>query len=131
MMLVLDASAAVRVVTGHDADGLLAAALGQANEVVVPDLFAPEVSSALWKWARYGGVDTETALASLRVALALPDRWLPCAELAPEVFELAARLGRPVYDLYYLVAARRLAAVLMTRDNGLIRLAGELGVRVG
>lgn len=130
MILIADASAAVRVALGQDHDGRLIASLGAASAVWAPDLFPAEVSSALWKSARFGGVGVDAVLSSLRLALDLPDRLLPCIELAPEVVVLAVEQGRPVYDLFYLVAARRHAAVLLTCDAGLARLATQLGVRV-
>lgn len=131
MIVILDASAAVRIATGQDQDGSLTAKLEAASAVWAPDLYAAEVSSAMWKSARFGGVEVDAALTSLRLALDLADRLLPTAELALEVLALAARHGRPVYDLFYLVAARRHAAVLLTRDAALARLAEELGVRLG
>lgn len=130
MILILDASAAVRVALGQDTDGRLSAALSSASAVWAPDLYAAEVSSALWKSARFGGVGVDAVLVSLRLALDLPDQLLSSHELASEVVALAVAQSRPVYDLFYLVAARRNAAVLLTCDAGLARLAIALGVRV-
>jgi predicted nucleic acid-binding protein len=126
----LDASAAVRIVTGQDEGGRLAAALDPNEPTRVPDLFAAEVTSALWKLARFGGVDAEVAGRSLQAALALPSEVATTRELAAEVFAAAIRHDRPVYDLFYFVLARRHDAVLVTADRRLGAFAVAQGVRV-
>jgi predicted nucleic acid-binding protein len=130
MIVVLDASAAVRVVTRQPEADRLATWLSAASRVVVPDLFASEVSSALWKLARFAGLPSQVAGDALSAALALPDEVLGGADLAPEVLQLALQRQRAVYDLYYLIAARRLGANLLTTDKGLATFAREIGVAV-
>lgn len=128
MIAVLDASAAIRLVTRQDADGAIAAAVAAAEAVLVPELFVAEVSNALWKIARRAGVAGEDVQSALRHALALPDRAVAMSQLAPEVLALALRLGHPTYDLYYLALARREAALLVTEDGRLRALCAAEGV---
>jgi len=52
------------------------------------------------------------------------------AELAVESLHEALRLNHPVYDLYFLVLARRNGATLLTVDEKLKRLALDCGVSV-
>lgn len=128
MIAVLDASAAVRLVTGGDPDATVQTALLQASTIIVPDLFVAEVTNALCKLARFADLPAHQADTALRDALGLIDRIEPTAALAHETLALAARLERPAYDLFYLVLARREAATLVTLDRRLGELARAEGV---
>lgn len=128
MRVILDASAAVRLVTGSDEAGRIRASLTTASTVAVPDLYVSEVTNALWKLARFADLPAAQADVALRDALSLPDSFVSTRELAPEVLALAQRFQRPAYDLFYLVAARREAARLVTLDRRLAELAAALGV---
>jgi len=128
--VVLDASAAVRIVVGPTPTTIVAA-LETADEVIAPSLFAEEVANALWKYVRANVFTPADAITRLRTALALRDSTTRTTEsLLVEALNEACRLGHPVYDLVYLVAARRNAATLVTCDNKLASLASSQGIPV-
>ncbi len=127
MKLVLDASAAIRLVTGA-ASNEIAAAVQRADEVLAPDLFVSEVANALWRIAKQQSLSTEEAVAALDLACSLPDTLVPVATIRREVLAEAMRLAHPAYDLAYLVLARREVASLATVDKRLAALADEVGL---
>ena len=107
MRLVLDASAAVRMVMrAEDADGLLES-VATATVVAAPSLYASEVANALWKYVKAGNLDAETALERLEESINLIDAFTPDWELTTEALTEAVRFKHPVYDLLYAVLARR------------------------
>ena len=124
MRLVLDASAAVRVVLGGERAGALLDALEAASAVTAPALLVSEVANAFWKYHRAGALSVEEALAHHAEAVNLVDELTPDSELITEALAEAARRGHPVYDLLYAVLARRRGAAVLTLDE---RLAGLLG----
>jgi len=129
-ILVLDASAAVRIVIGPSPVEIVAA-LDSAEDVIAPSLFMEEVSNALWKYVHAGVLTTSDAITRVRTALSLCDRVLPLGNgesFLTEVFNEACRLDHPVHDLIYLVTARRHGAVLATCDHRLATLATCHGV---
>lgn len=128
--LVLDASAALRVVldvAGHD---LLLDRLESAEAVYAPSLFVAETANALWKYVTAKQVSEEEALRHHRDAVALVDRLVPDADMFPEALTVAARHKHPVYDALYVIAARRNGAALMTMDKRLMALARQLGITI-
>jgi predicted nucleic acid-binding protein len=130
MRLVLDASAAVRVVMrAEDAAGLLAVLAG-ADVVAAPRLFASEVANSLWKYTRAGALAVETALGRYEEAMGLVDDLTPDDELATEALAEAAHHGHPVYDLLYAILARRHGCSVLTRDERLANLLGVMGIPV-
>lgn len=130
MNVVLDASAAVALVTGSDPRRRLARLVTEADAVRAPDLFVAEVTNTFWKYHGLGGVELERCAEGLARALELPDELVAASTLSEEVFDLACRLGHPAYDLFYVVLARRHAAVLATTDKQLSSLCRRLKVRV-
>lgn len=61
-------------------------------------------------------------------AVSLPDDYISESELYREAFALSCQLKHPVYDILYLILARRHHAQLLSMDKKLLRLAAECGV---
>jgi predicted nucleic acid-binding protein len=129
MTLVLDASAAMRLVVGGAGREAVEVAVNEADEVISPTLFSVEVANALWKHVKVGDFDTASAKERLKTALGLCDRQQDVSELVIEALGEAARLNHPVYDMIYLVTARRLDADLATADKRLAKVATALGIK--
>ena len=129
--LVLDASAALRLVLGLPEANELAAQLQRTSVVMVPELYCSEVANALWKYVNAGHFDIDAALARFDEALALADSFVPDRTLAVEALAEAAARQHPVYDLLYIVLARRHGARVLTLDARLTELAADMGVGVG
>ena len=128
--VVLDASAALRVVLAMDESKELAEKLGRTSIVMVPALYCSEVANGLWKYVRGDHLTVNQALERYDEALALADSFVPDRTLTIEALAEAAARQHPVYDLLYIVAARRHGAGLLTRDVRLSSLAADMGVAV-
>lgn len=124
--LVLDASAAVRLICHDAAAEGWAEQLTQASMVLAPELMLTEVANTLWKLSRIGSlvaVDPQVLLAGARD---LVDQFEPDRELQVEALALACHLDHPVYDCLYLALARREAAQILTADQRLQALAAKV-----
>ena len=128
MRVVLDASAAVRLVMRMEGAAVIADRLEAASLVLAPNLFHTEVANALWKYVRAGQLSPELALRRLDEAGELIDGQGQDQELLTEALATACQQDHPVYDLLYVILARRNAANLLTRDRRLGDLATRLGV---
>lgn len=126
MMLVVDASVAVKWFVEEpgtaDAMGLLSGP----DAVIAPELVVAEVVNVVWKHLMRGDLKRQQIA---HVPGALPrmfaELW-PTVWLAREAFEIAAELRHPVYDCFYLALAESENAVMVTADRRLIgRLAGS------
>ena len=124
--LVLDASAVLRLIT-HDLMARdWAEQLGQAPLVLAPELMLTEVANALWKLRRSAGLAGMDPQQLLADAIDLVDQIEPDRHLQVEALALACHLNHPVYDCLYLALARREAALLLTADQRLQRLADQV-----
>jgi predicted nucleic acid-binding protein len=129
--IVLDASAALRLVLGLAEAKELALQLERTSVVMVPGLYCSEVANGLWKYVNAGHFDIDEALARFDEALALADSLVPDRTLTVEALAEAAARQHPVYDLLYVVLARRHGARLLTLDARLSGLAADMGIGVG
>jgi predicted nucleic acid-binding protein len=128
--IVLDASAALRLVMRMEDAAALADRLERASLVLSPSLFQAETANALWKYVQADQLTLDQALVRLEEALALVDVQIPDAELATESLASACQYRHPVYDLLYAVAARRHAGGVLTRDHRLVKLLREMDIAV-
>ena len=123
---VLDASAALRLITRDPQADAWAPLLQQAGLVLAPELMLTEVANGLWKLARaraLQGVEPQLLLAEARD---LVDQITPDRELQVEALSLACHFNHPVYDCLYLALARREAASLLSADQRLLTLAARV-----
>ncbi len=124
--LVLDASAVVRIIEGSPQAAAFQQAVLDAELVLAPELMLTEVSNALWRLQRAGQLQVESLQQCLSRAGALVDHIEPDRHLQVEALALACHLDHPVYDCLYLALARREAAILLTADQRLQRLAATV-----
>jgi predicted nucleic acid-binding protein len=123
---VLDASAALRLITQDPAAEDLARQVEQMALVLAPELMLTEVANALWKLQRAGSLEGINPQLLLADARDLVDQIEPDRTLQVEALALACHLNPPVYDCLYLALARREAATLLSTDQRLLALAARV-----
>ena len=129
MRLVLDASGAIEVVLSRTKAAAFAQALGEADEVLAPDLFVAELVNTVWKYHQFESLDLNVCDQALEHALSLIDALVPCKELYREAFLLARSARRPAYNMFYLSLARQEDAAFLTTDSALKKEAARQGIR--
>ena len=98
------------------------------EEVIAPSLYSIEAVNVAWKLVHRAVMEKGEAKGLIQDALALPDRLVPADDMLVEAFALAVSLDHSVYDMLYLVLARRNDATLMTGDKRLQALCLDAGV---
>ncbi|MBU0485651.1 MAG: type II toxin-antitoxin system VapC family toxin [Proteobacteria bacterium] len=130
MIVVLDASAAIEVVLHRDSAEKLSKQLVEADWVIAPTLFISEVANTVWKYQKFADLPFQLCEKALEQALALPDDYINEYDLFREAFKLSCTLDHPVYDMLYLVTARRNNAILLTLDKKLRQIAIKCSVEI-
>ena len=126
MRLVLDASAAANVILRTGLAPGLIEKLKRSRLVIAPTLFHGEIANTLWKYVRSGDLDKETALARYAEATGLVDIFEADEQLAAEALSTAIRYKHPVYDILYVILARRHGCRILTVDKKLIALIRQV-----
>jgi len=123
MIAVLDVSAAVELLLKRSCAAQVGDVVSQADWVLVPSLYVAELGNVFWKYHQFHDMPLGECERAIEVGLALPDTFGDDRELQREAFAMACRCEHSVYDMLYLVLARRHAACLVTMDKRLKRLA--------
>lgn len=126
MRIVLDASAAANIILRTELAPVLIEKLKQIPLVIAPTLFHGEIANTLWKYVRLGDLDKETALSRYAEAIGLVDTFEADEQLAAEALSAAIRANHPVYDMLYVVLARRHGCTVLTVDKKLTALILQL-----
>lgn len=124
--LVLDASAAIRLVLSPADHDEWLDLLESSGTTIAPELFAMETANALWKYHQAGKLSQEEITGFHAQALALVTDWQEDKSLFPEALLLAAKKRHPVYDCVYLTCCHRFGARLLTHDSRLGKLYDQL-----
>lgn len=128
MMIVLDASAAVGMVSRTPEGLALAQLLLSGEKVISHDLLSVEVCEAFREYQRMGETTRADALEYVAKAMSLVDELIDVQALMREALVEAIRLDRSVSDMLYFVLARREGATLFTLDKELQSVCLSNGV---
>jgi hypothetical protein len=93
--VVLYASVAIEVALGRGQAERLAGVLEEADVVLAPELFVPEVVHTIWKYQQFEGVSLGTCERAIETALALVDGLVSSKETYGEAFSSPERRTGP------------------------------------
>ena len=132
MMLVIDASVAVKFVAREPGTNEANALVSSSQVLIAPDWMLVEVIEALRKKVKANELIQADAKAGLDVLKQLFERFDPAAELLSEMQSLAFQLKHPAYDCLYLALALREGVPMITADRKFWNAAkrAELGQHV-
>lgn len=130
MIAVIDASAAVEITLQRDSAAKLMVLLTEAEWVIAPSVYVAEISNVFWKYQSFTDLSQAECETHLDTAIALPDDLINDKDLYREAFKLGCTLDHSIYDMLYLILARRHNATLLTMDKKLLRNAQQSGVTV-
>jgi len=130
MIVVVDASAAIEIVLQRNSAEKLSKLVIEADWVIAPTLFISEVANTVWKYQKLADIPYRFCEKALEQAIALPDDFINEHDLYREAFKLSCSLNQSVYDMLYLVTARRNNGILLTLDKKLIQAAIKCSVDI-
>ena len=122
MMAVVDASGIMQILLKTDKMERFNAILQEASLVLAPDLYVTELTNVFWKYCASGILSEEICLSSIEDGLNYVDRFFEAGDMWREAFAESIRNRHSVYDMLYLVLARRSNAVLVTNDTDLAKI---------
>jgi predicted nucleic acid-binding protein len=128
--LVLDSSSALALVMARPERLSIAALLQHPDWVLAPSLFVYEVANTLSKYHWLLGIKWKDLQERYRQAIGLADELLPAGELHIEALHLACQLGCSADDAFYLAAAKRRKAAILSLDRRVIEAASRLQIPV-
>lgn len=125
MIVVLDASAAIEIALEKQKAEEFRKILKESDIVLAPDIFPSEITNVFWKYYSFSDMPGEKCQKGMDFCLCLVDDYIETKTLCREVFTESIKEGHPVYDLFYLVLARRHSATVISKDKKIKKLASK------
>lgn len=130
MTVVLDASAAIEIALHKEGAKAFQKILIDSDLVLAPDTFPSEITNVFWKYAVYSEMGREICETGIYCCLDLIDTYVDTKAICAEVFAESMNTEHPAYDLFYLVAARRHNAAIVSKDKKMMATAKRLNIKV-
>lgn len=128
MITVLDVSGAIEILLQKDKKTKYEEIYKQASWVIAPDFFVSEISNVLWKYYRANLFSHEECIQYVEDGISMVDDFIDAQELWKEAMSEGIKNNHSIYDMYYLVLARRNDATLMTNDNCLAEFCKQFKI---
>jgi len=130
MIIVLDASAGIEIALSRESSEIYERKIEKASKVITSELYKAETANVLWKYNNAGLLSKEEVQKRLKYCDELIDEYIDISENNEEALNEGIRIKHSVYDLLYLVIARRNGAILLTQDKKLKKIAKDSGVEI-
>ena len=119
MIVVIDVCGVVEILLQKDKALKYYQILKEASLRITPDLYVSELSNTLWKYHN-AKIRTENECNELiQDGIDFINRFIDSKELWKEALDEGIKNNHSIYDMFYMVAARRNNAVLVTNDSDL------------
>jgi len=128
MIIVLDASAGIEIALSRDNAESYERKIEKASKVITSELYKAETANVLWKYNSAGLLNKDEVQRRLKYCDDLIDEYIDISENNEEALNEGLRIKHCVYDLLYLVIARRNGAILLTEDKKLKKIAQDNGL---
>ena len=126
MICVIDASAAVEIVLRKSNAIDMINRIIASEKVIAPALFYTETGNTFRKYIKGGYLEKDQGVKLFKDSLKIVDEITDIALLIDEAVNESIRLDHSVYDMLYLVLARRNGAKLLTCDKKMQALYNAL-----
>jgi predicted nucleic acid-binding protein len=129
MTAALDVSGAIQVVLKKEKLYKFKAVLDNADIVIAPDLFVPELTNTLWKYHKAKIFSMDECIQYIEDGIDLIDTFIDSKYFWREAFAEGVKNNHSIYDMYYVTIARKNNGILITNDNGLSKICEELSIQ--
>ena len=91
--------------------------LQESTFVVVPDIYISELTNTLWKYHTAKIFSKDECLQYIQDGIDYVDKFIDSKEIWYEAFSEGINNGHSIYDMLYMVVARRNGGILITNDS--------------
>ena len=130
MIGIIDVSASVDILLEKGKFKLFHKVLHDVSSLTAPDMYIPELTNTLWKLNKLKTLTNEECMGFIQKGIKLVDKFIDCKDLWQEAFSAGLNNKHSVYDMFYMITARRSGGVLITTDSVLAAICKKNHVEV-
>lgn len=128
MTIILDVSAAIEILLDKEKKETFDHIYQTASWVIAPDLYVAEMSNVFWKYYRAKMLSHDECMQYAEDGITMIDDFIDARQLWQEALGEGIKNNHSVYDMLYVVLARRHDATLITNDGALSAICKKLNV---
>ena len=130
MTVVIDVSGAMEILLQKAKSSTFCNVLQEATLVIAPDLYIPELANTLWKYHIAKILNKDECIQYVQDGINYVDKFITGKEIWQEAFSEGINHGHSVYDMLYMVVARRNSGILITNDSALASICKKNYIEV-
>jgi predicted nucleic acid-binding protein len=130
MIAVIDVSGVVEILLQREKADIFNKVIGEAVVVAAPDLFVTELTNTLWKYYAAKKRTKDECLDLINDGIDFINVFIDSKEMWEEAFSEGINNNHSIYDMFYMVAARRHAGILITNDSTLAAICKRNHIQV-
>ncbi|WP_461247529.1 type II toxin-antitoxin system VapC family toxin [Treponema sp. R6D11] len=130
MNVIIDVSGSVEILLKKEKFKKFDKLLQEAKIVLAPDLYISELSNTFWKYTKMKKYNKDNCIKYIQDGLDFIDVFINTRTIWEEAFSEGINNNHSIYDMFYMVAARRHNATLITNDKALAAICKKNHVQV-
>ena len=127
---VIDVSGAMEILLQKEKAEKFSAILKTATLVLAPDLYISELTNTLWKYLRASVFTKDECVQCIHDGINFADKYINSKELWQEAFSEGINNNHSIYDMFYMVTARRNDGIIITNDSILAAICKTNNIQV-
>jgi predicted nucleic acid-binding protein len=130
MNVIIDVSGVAEILFKKEKEHKFKKVINEADIVFAPDLYVSELTNTLWKYFSKKILTYDECIKHIQNGLDYIDAFIDSKTIWEESFSEGISNNHSVYDMFYMVAARRHAGTLITNDSTLAAICKKNHVQV-
>jgi predicted nucleic acid-binding protein len=130
MIASIDVCGAMEILLQKKKAGKFSSVLREAEIVTAPDLYIAELSNAFWKYHVAKILTKDECMQYIQDGINFVDDFIDSKEVWSEAFSEGINNGHSIYDMLYMVVARRNSGLLITNDSVLAAICKKNHVQI-
>ena len=130
MIAVIDVCGAVEIIMNKEKAVKFDNILQEAALVITPDLYVSELTNAFWKYYSAKMLTKDECIKYIQQGLGLINKFINAKEIWEEAFSEGINNSHSIYDMLYMVTARRNNGILITNDSDLAAVCKKNRVQI-
>ena len=130
MIGVMDVSGTMEILMQKEKAEEFSRIIQESSFIMAPDLYISELSNSLWKYYTMKIYTKEICHEYIRDGIDFIDKFISSQEIWEEAFAEGIKNNHSIYDMLYMVTARRYDAVLITNDSVLKGISKKNHIQV-
>jgi predicted nucleic acid-binding protein len=130
MIGAIDVCGAMEILLQKEKAEKFSKVLQEATLVIAPDVYISELTNTLWKYGRENILTKDECVQYLKDGINYVDKFINSKKLWQEAFSEGIHNNHSIYDMLYMVVARRNGGILITNDSVLATICQNNNIQI-